>query len=224
MTADNDEHRRSERYDVEEIHGNVLYPADLDILNISVDGAAIETTKRLAVNREYIFKVKYRDTFLNLRGLVVWALLISKETKDSKTFTPVYRAGIRFADTLNEKAKILMDFIAENKTKAFEHRLGGMRFIVGNSEDVKIEVPYEYMVKKLSLSGMLVETDDPFDLESHREVEILLNANILKITGRIAYCKKIDESDIAKYDIGIEFVNISDDDKRILSDFLKTWE
>lgn len=222
--AENDEHRRYGRYDVEEIHGNVFYTSDLDILNISVDGAAIETIKRLAVNREYTFKIKYRDTFLNLRGLVVWELLISKESKDSKTFTPVYRAGIRFADTLNEKAKILMDFIAENKAKAFEHRLGGMRFIVGNSEDVKIEVPYEYLVKKLSLSGMLVETGYPFDLESHHEVEILLNGYILKITGRIAYCKKIDESDIAKYDIGIEFVNISDDDKRILSDFLKTCE
>jgi hypothetical protein len=158
----------------------VLSTSDLEILNISVDGAAIETTKRLTMNREYTFTIKNRDTFLNLRGLVVWEMLISKEAKDSKTFTPVYRAGVRFADTLNEKAKMLMDFIAESKTKAFEHRLGGMRFLVGNSEDVKIDVPYEYMVKKLSLSGMLVETGYPFDLESIHEMEILLDGNILK--------------------------------------------
>jgi hypothetical protein len=222
--VDNNEHRRSERYDVEEIHGNVLYTSDVDILNISIDGAAIETTKRLAMNREYTFMFKYRDTFLNLKGLVVWEMLVSKEAKDSKTFTPVYRAGVRFADTLNEKAKILMDFIAENKTKAFEHRLGGMRFIVGNSEDVKIGVSCEYMVKKLSLSGMLVETCYPIDLESNHEMEILLNGNILKITGRIADCEKIAGIDIDKYAIGIEFVKISDDDKKILSDFLKTWK
>ena len=92
--SENNDNRRYKRYVVDGIHGNLLYSSDLEVLNISIDGAAIETTKRLELNREYTFKIKYKDVNLTLKGRVVWAILISKEKKDSKTAIPVYRAGV----------------------------------------------------------------------------------------------------------------------------------
>ncbi len=52
-----------------------------------------------------------------MKGKVVWAILVSKVDKNTGAITPVYRAGIRFTDTLNEKANMLIKFIEENRTK-----------------------------------------------------------------------------------------------------------
>ncbi len=191
----------------------MLYPADLEILNISIDGAAIETTKWLDLNREYTLKVKYKDIVLNLRGRIVWAVLTSKEKKGSGEVIPVYRAGVRFTDTLSEKTTMLINFIEENKIRTLEKRLVGVRFKIVTLQDTKIDYPYKYEVKKMSLSGMLVETEYALDLNSNYDIELFLTDNVLNIIGRIAYCEKIDSDDGIKYNIGIEFAEVSDNDK-----------
>src|SRR4030042_5373261 len=135
MNQQNDEGRRHKRYAVNGVHGNVLYPADLEVLNISIDGAAIETTKRLELNREYILKIKHKDSVLNLRGRIIWSNLTYREKKGSGEITPVYRAGVRFTDTLTEKTKMLINFIEENKIRTIDKRLIGMRFKVDLSQN-----------------------------------------------------------------------------------------
>ena len=220
MANRDNEKRRFKRFSVDGIHGSVLYLSELDVLNISIEGAAIETTKRLDVNREYTFKITYKDTALNLRGRVVWALLCYREKKGSEEIIPFYRAGIMFTDTLTEKATALLSFIEENKIKTPEKRLGGVRFKIANAKSVKINYPHAYEIKKISLSGMLIETEYPLELNSHYDVELYLSEHALSIVGRIAHCKKIDSHDVTKYSIGIEFVKILENDIRILEDFL----
>ena len=96
--AENSENRRHPRYIVEDIQGNVLYTSEIEVLNISVDGAAIETARRLEVNREYTFRVNYKDISLSMKGNVVWALLTTRLKKDTQSPVPVYRAGVKFTD------------------------------------------------------------------------------------------------------------------------------
>lgn len=224
MPGKKNEGRRHKRYIVDGIQGNVLYPADLEILNISIDGAAIETTKWLDLNREYTLKVKYKDIVLNLRGRIVWAVLTSKEKKGFGEVIPVYRAGVRFSDTLSEKTTMLINFIEENKIRTLEKRLVGVRFKIVTPQDTKIDYPYKYEVKKMSLSGMLVETEYALDLNSNYDIELFLTDNVLNIIGRIAYCEKIDSDDDIKYKIGIEFAEVSDNDRGLLKEFLNTLE
>jgi len=218
------EKRKHKRYLVAGVHGNVLYPSDLEVLNISIDGAAVETSKRLDLNREYTLRIKYKGTILNLRGRVVWSVLGYRENKDSKEIIPVYRAGIRFTDTLHEKTNILLNFIEENKIRTFEKRLGGLRFEIVTSEDVKIDYPYKYNVEKISLSGMLVETEYPFELNARFNLQIFLNSNVLNIVGRIVNCAEIKSESGTKYEVGIEFVEMPDGDRKLLKDFLDTIE
>lgn len=77
------EKRRYKRHVVHGLHGNVLFPSDIQVLNISVDGAAIETLKWLDLNREYTLKIKFKKNVLSLKGRVIWAVLTSKEKKGS---------------------------------------------------------------------------------------------------------------------------------------------
>jgi hypothetical protein len=216
--------RRNKRYFVNGVQGNVLYPSDLHIINISIDGAAIETKKRLELNREYSFKVKYKDSFLNLKGLVVWSILSQTEKRDSGEIMPVYKAGIKFTNILNEKATMLLKFIEENRIKTYEKRFGGIRVKIASSKDVKIDLPCKYGVKNISLSGMLIETESPFEINVQYEMEFLVNDHKVNVIGKVSNCVKIVSEDVDKYDIGIEFIEVSDKDKEILKSFLDVIE
>jgi len=216
--------RRNKRHVVEGIEGNVLYTSDIEVLNLSIDGAAIETAKRLELNRTYTFKIKYHDSYISLRGCVVWAILVSKINNNTGDVSPVYRAGIRFADTLSEKADMLQQFIEDTRIKKRENRLGGVRFNISSDGHMKVDLQHEYKVIKISLSGMLVETGHPLDIEAQYDIELFINDHNLKIVGRVAYSKEAAVDNIAKYEIGIEFFEISEDDERILQEFLDTLE
>jgi hypothetical protein len=216
--------RKHKRFLVTGVHGNVLYPSDLEVLNISIDGAAIETSKRLELDRDYTLRIKYKGTILSLKGRVVWSILGYKENKDTKEISPVYRAGIRFTDTLYEKTNILLNFIEENKVRTFEKRLAGVRFEIATSEDVKIDYPYEYEVKKISLSGMLIETEYPLELNSRFNIQLFLNGDVLNIIGRVVNCTEIKSESGTEYEVGIEFIEMPDSGRKLLKDFLDAIE
>ncbi len=215
-----DEKRRHKRYIVDGIQGNVLYPADVEVLNLSIDGAAIETTKWLDLKREYTLKIKYKDVILNLRGRVVWSILTSQKKRGSDEVIPIYRAGVRFTDTLSEKTTRLINFIEENKIGKPEKRLVGVRFKIANTQNVQLDYPYKYEVKRMSLSGMLIEIENALDLNSRYDIELFINENVVKVEGRVANCTEVKSESGAVYDIGIEFIKVSDNDKKLLKNFL----
>jgi hypothetical protein len=220
MSPDKKERRKHKRYAVDGIQGNVLYPSDMEVLNISIEGAAIETMKRLDLNRIYTLKIKHKDDVLLLKGLVVWSVLTSREIKGSEKTVPVYRAGIKFTDTLNEKTTSLINFIEDNKVKKLEKRVAGLRFKITNPKDVKVDYPCKYEVKKLSLSGMLIETDYQLDIDSRYPVELFIDKDVLNISGRIVTCEKVNSDNGPKYDVGIQFMEISKKDRELLKSFL----
>ena len=220
---DND-NRRNKRYIVDGLAGNVLYTSELEVLNLSIDGAAIETARRLELTRDYTFKIKYNDSFISLRGQVIWAILVSRVDKHTGTIIPVYRAGIRFTDILNEKASMLIKFIEDNKIRKLENRLGGVRFKLSAKEQMKVDLTHEYRVKKISLSGMLVETEYPLEVESCHDIELFINSHGLAILGRVANIKEVITDGVNKYEIGIEFFEISEDNEQRLLEFLNSLE
>ena len=126
---------------------------------------------------------------------------------------------------LNKKVKqVVMDYIEENRIKTLGKRLGGVRFKIAQTDNIKIDLPYRYAVKKISLSGMLAETEYALEIDSHHDIELFLNEHMVKIVGRVANCEPIRLHDITKYDIGIEFIKISDNDSEILKSYLDTLE
>jgi hypothetical protein len=212
--------RRSKRYNVDTIHGNLLYSADINIVDISLGGVAIETSKRLNISKEYSLKIKYKDSILNLRGIIVWSLLSRTKTQKTGEVIPVYKAGMKFAHSMDEKTRELMKFIEENKTETIEKRMLAVRFKIKKVDDAIIDHTYEYKIKQISLSGMLIETDNSFDVESRCVMELVLDNSTLSLVGRVVNCVEFTTENIALYHIGIEFVEISDEDKSYLKGFL----
>jgi hypothetical protein len=67
---------------------------------------------------------------------------------------------------------------------------------------------------------MLIGTDNPLDRESQHVMEIHLDSRIITVTARIVHCTELKTEGAARYDIGIEFLRISDEDADALKTFL----
>ncbi len=94
--------RRFARVRPEGIRGNILSASDLDVVDISVGGAAVLTGRRVELNREYTVRFHCADGSFHVRVRVIWALLTSKVTHDER-IVPLYKAGVEFLDVSAEK-------------------------------------------------------------------------------------------------------------------------
>jgi hypothetical protein len=95
-----DERRRHKRLIVKGIQRNVPHSLNTKIINISVGGVAIETTKKLERNKEYDLRINHGGNALRLKGRVIWAVLTRIEKKESGDIIPVYKAGMKFHESL----------------------------------------------------------------------------------------------------------------------------
>lgn len=95
-----DERRRHKRLIVKGIQRNVPHSLNSKIINISVGGLSVETTKKLERNKEYDLKITHGGNTLRLKGRVIWALLTRIEKKESGDIIPVYKAGMKFHESL----------------------------------------------------------------------------------------------------------------------------
>lgn len=217
------ERRTDKRYAVEGVRGNVHYLSDLNVINISIDGAAIETTNRLEVNGEYRFRIDYKGTPLSVNGFVTWSKLTRSEKRRSGELIPIYKAGVKFVGIMEKKADTLMNFIEENKVKTPERR-SGVRYKLVASDNIKVAYPYGFDLKKISLSGMEIETEHLLDPSSTHDMEFWLNEGTVNMKGRIVTCVEIPLENITKYNMGVEFIEISDEDRELLKHFLNALE
>jgi len=105
----NQERRKLYRYNVENLKGSISFPEDTSVINLSMDGAAIETTKGLRIDREYVIRVDHRGTVFHVRGRTVWSTLKRCSKNGNGDVVPIYRAGFMFTDRLDEKLKNMLN-------------------------------------------------------------------------------------------------------------------
>ena len=216
--------RRCKRYEVDYLNGSMLFSSAINILNISMHGAAITTTHQLATGREYELKLRFKDTNLNLIGKVVWSVLSHSKTLKNGEVVPVYKAGIRFTNTLTDTAIQLISYIEKNRSNPFEQRATGVRVKVNQTADVEINRPCGYTIKKISLSGMLIETDSLLVQDTQHVMEITLDSTVVTVMGRIANQAEITVNGAVTYHVGVEFMKISDEDMKVLRAYIDALE
>lgn len=81
--------------------------------------------------------------------------------------------------------------------------------------------PVDYIVKMLSLGGVLMTGDYMQELESKLLMDMALPKNVrLSLTGRVTSCLTTKDSTVTRYEVGIEFIDISEPDKTKLKKFI----
>jgi hypothetical protein len=105
-----------------------------------------------------------------------------------------------------------------------EKRILGVRFKVRQPNNAMISIPCEYAIKKISLSGMLIAADIAHEIDSEHEMEIYFNRTSIAVVGRIANLAEVKGEGAVKYNIGIEFIKIPEEEQKILTSYIDAIE
>jgi c-di-GMP-binding flagellar brake protein YcgR len=64
----------------------------------------------------------------------------------------------------------------------------------------------------------------PYDVNSYHDVEMNIDGNLFTARSRVAYCKKVIDDKLTRFDMGLEFVEMSSENRKILKDFIAKLE
>jgi len=216
------EQRRGPRFVVEGVHGTMTSASQVEILNMSISGAAIRLDRNLRVGGEYNLRLDMSDTVLAVKGVVVWSVLSEIQRGREDETKPFYSAGMKFQDILSPRLMELLEFIDRHKIVQ-ENRLGGLRFHIDAPGKALLDVPQSYRVRVISLSGLLMETEQPLELRQAYPMEVTLESQeAVRFTGRVAYCAAPTEPGSKRYHIGVAFADMGGADRARLSKFIES--
>jgi len=230
MTSSPSERREHRRYPVEGVRGTFLFTTDAQVINMSLDGMSIETTNPLKVGRKYSLKLEEQGGGLPMHGIVVWCSLVKTTRSEKGEVQPVYKAGVHFEDLLTSKARDLRKFIRHNAVISLENRLFG-RFRIEPEQSADLLFEADFLVRQLSISGMLVETDVAPPIDSECRMDIRLAEVEFSTVVRIARVERLERSDSEDEDseelspiifLGIEFVEMDEEARKTLLQFIET--
>ena len=214
----NKERRSHKRYEVDNVEGEVTYTFEVKILNMSLEGMAIETNKMLNIDKNYSIKLYNNDKTIMIDGQVVWSRLQRTMKTEAGDIVPIYRSGIKFNKIFTKRANDIADFIETNRIMTLEKRILG-RFRVSNDR-AHIDSPMDFIVKKISLSGMLIETFLPMKLNEKYDMSLKLDEKYkINFQGRVAHVIS-PENGTKTYKVGIEFKRLNTQDRENLRKYL----
>jgi Tfp pilus assembly protein PilZ len=216
-------HKRIE-INVMEVSGTVMFTREVKVIDISIDGIALETTKLLNIDHSYALKLKDRSKAITLKGTVVWSSLSGTRNGSEGDVIPIYKVGLKFHGMPAEKTAEVQNFIETNKKDKGHFEKGrrlNIRFHINDSANATVNLPENYRVKKISLGGMLIKSPHHLEVESRIPMDLSLqDDNPIKFLGRVASCLKTDSDEGQRFDIGIEFLDLTDDDRTNLTVFI----
>ena len=202
----------------------MFYATSAQLLNISVGGACILIDRRVRIGNEYTLHIGTEKIHLALKGMVVREVLSEIRKNKRGEAVPFYEIGIQFDNVLTAPGRNLIPFIEETTRKEPQRvRIRGTRVRILDSDSTTLlDVYNNYTIKKLSMGGLLMETDQMLEADHAFDMELSLKDADppLKVRARIANCEAIPGKVPPAYDTGIEFLRISKEDIQRLSAFI----
>jgi hypothetical protein len=217
----NTERRRLARREVDGIDGSLFATSDAKIVDISVDGLSIETTRSLRVGLQIPLSIGWRRRAMPLQGEVVWCSLVGTWRNELSDVLPVYRAGVRFEWEQREGVTDLCRFLEENALITLDREIYG-RFTVHSPTVAKVEFLADFAVKRIGLSGMLVEVDFAPEIGSGLDIQLLVGEKPLEAKGSIASVKRIEwKSSVPLALVEVKMLDLSAEARGVLEEFLR---
>lgn len=215
-----EDQRRFPRFTVGGVQGKVSFAAHVDVVNLSLGGVAVKGDRRLELGREYTLRLELESRYVDVRGVAVWSKLTGLQNADS-TSVPEYSAGFKFTNVLSERVQDLIQFIEENKGDE-EERITGVRFQIQTHGKALLDTEEACEVKLISRSGMLIQSGRRFDLERAYPMQIAPEPgqDPIRLTGRVASQLETSHGRLTRYDLGVEFVDMSDTDRQRLDQYI----
>jgi hypothetical protein len=123
-TSEAKDMRQRKRYkmDETEIHGKLAFANEVKIHDISLGGISFKADRRINIGKEYLLKLKYKESEISAKGLVVWSVLSESQADSKGNVIPIYSCGLKFNNASNEQIKQFIDLIEKHSQEDNEQR------------------------------------------------------------------------------------------------------
>lgn len=200
----------------------MMFTTPVEVVNMSLGGAAVRADMRLNIGREYVLRLEHEGAVAHVKGVVVWSTISGIRRNEHGESVSQYSAGLRFKDVLTDQLSEVIGFIDQNKVNP-EKRLSGLRFRIGTQGRAAIDSLQTYEVQLISLSGMLIRTEQDLSLDGLHPMEIVpVGEPPIRFTGRVASSIEVAEDGPGYHEVGIEFVVLEPNDRARLDAFVAT--
>ncbi len=212
-----------------DIKCKMSFDSRAELINIGLNGACISSQKQLKIGDDYELRFESSKDTITVKSIVVWEKMDNPQRdKRGRSEFPAYRIGLKFNDVLSEKGDNVLNFMEGHTNSFFKRlklRLEGVRVSIFKPQlSTAVESYEKCSVIKLSLGGMLIETEQPREPESRVRMEITIPELKLpvKFLGRIASCIAVTDAVPGRYGIGVEFIEMSKGDRARLNKFINS--
>ncbi len=218
--------RRHKRFklDVIEINGKMSLADKVKIIDISLGGIAIKADRRLNIGREYMIRLEDKGKSIDVKGIVVRSELSGIEERGKDERVSIYTAGMLFKEGQGPKISQFLSSIEQHRKKevpvTVDRRLS-VRFNITAPGEQTLSFPAQFKVKEISLSGMLIQTDQMLVQGSVIPMGLSLNADDhVNFNGRVASCRSTEYQGQTHYEIGVAFSDLTDRDRALIKTFI----
>lgn len=218
--------RNHDRHDVEgmNVHAKTVLNTEVEILDISISGCSVKSFRRFNIGGQYAFRFDLKDRPLVVKGIVIWEKLTQSKNVSKDEVAPIYSAGIKFLDVFSESGELLRDFIAEKMSDTGDRRLSGIRVRLAHAGKTMLSSIEANTVRILSLGGLSFETRQEIPIGTIIELDLILSESDTSIhcKGKIASSQDLPGFVPRRYEVGMEFVDMLDNDRLLLARFVET--
>lgn len=221
------EQRRHERYATEgmDVRAKMILSEEVDIANMSIGGACVVTKRTVAPGENVLLNLADASIDRTLKCKVIWKREPTGDAAENSSRH--YQAGVQFQEVPPYTLIRIKDFMRESgipdmKKLDDQYLPSSLRFKIYRNRKAFMKFPSSCPVKKISLGGVLIETNQEYAVEQRYPMALYLsdkNAPI-KCTGRIVSQLPVRDEQAVRYDTGIEFLNLADHDRSHLRKFL----
>jgi|MudIll2142460700_1097286.scaffolds.fasta_scaffold12504_6 Tfp pilus assembly protein PilZ len=219
--------RRYPRYPVREmaVRAHLLFAEEIELCNLSLSGACIRTLEDPRLGEKYLLRIRDEKISRAIRCSVVW----KREISSNGSMHREYTAGLQFYNMASDDIVLLKDYMRNSGTPietriSDEFSASPLRFSFATNTKAVLKCPRSLNVKTISLGGMLIESESAPELESRHimKLPLLRWSEPIKLKGRIASILPRKDSSNPLFDIGVEFLAITDTDRARLDCFIRS--
>ncbi len=218
--------RRYKRYRLElvDVNGKMSLADKVEIIDVSLGGVSLRVDRRLNPGREYLLKLGDKVRSFDLKCIVVRSELSGIEEKITGERVMIYTAGMRFKESSSSQIAEFfksIELVKKMSSTSESDRRIDIRFVIHTPGEKILSYPAQFKVKDVSLCGVLIQTDVNLALQSIIPMELALHDNnFVHFNGRVASTRMYEEHSEERYDIGVEFSDLSEEGTVLLKSFI----
>lgn len=210
------ERRHFQRYDVDDVRGRLAVRTELEILNLSLTGLA-------AVGRVAVPPGERRTiTLAAADGGEIVLEAVSQRCVLRDVASRQYEIGFDFTHDLGGKAPKILRFLEAHIVVDVDRRVAG-RFELAHHDRIAMRELFDFEVRRISRTGMLVETP-LLVVEENDVLDLHLDTEELPLETRVRVASvqrdtHIDSDRATR--LGLEFLDLDDRQIGDLSRFIR---